>query len=130
MNENDNILLEQFFKEAAMPPLEDDGFSERVMQRLPRRSNWLVHLWTLFCVGVAMAIFIQTQGWKALVSYAMLFLTQVEVLVRTLPTMLDLSAIDLSGLMPQTSILEIVLSLMVLMVLSVIGLTRWVSRWA
>lgn len=130
MNENDNILLEQFFKEAAMPPLEDDGFSERVMQRLPRRSNWLVHLWTLFCVGVAMAIFIQTQGWKALASYAMLFLTQVEVLVRTLPTMLDLSAIDLSGLMPQTSILEIVLSLMVLMVLSVIGLTRWVSRWA
>lgn len=130
MNENDNILLEQFFKEAAMPPLEDDGFSERVMQRLPRRSNWLVHLWTLFCVGVAMAIFIQAQGWKTLVSYAMLFLTHVEVLVRTLPTMLDLSAIDLSGLMPQTSILEIVLSLMVLMVLSVIGLTRWVSRWA
>jgi len=130
MNENDNILLEQFFKEAAMPPLEDDGFSGRVMQRLPRRSNWLVHLWTLFCVGVAMAIFIQTQGWKALASYAMLFLTHVEVLVRTLPTMLDLSAIDLSGLMPQTSILEIILSLMVLMVLSVIGLTRWVSRWA
>lgn len=130
MNENDNILLEQFFKEAAMPPLEDDGFSERVMQRLPRRSNWLVHLWTLFCVGVAMAIFIQAQGWKTLASYAMLFLTHVEVLVRTLPTMLDLSAIDLSGLMPQTSILEIVLSLMVLMVLSVIGLTRWVSRWA
>lgn len=129
MNENDNILLEQFFKEAAAQQLEDDGFTQRVMQQLPGHTNWLSHLWTLFCVIVALGIFVLSQGWTTLASYAALFLTHVEVFVRTLPTLFDLSAIDLSGLMTQTSVWEILLSLAVLMVLSIIALTRWAIRW-
>ena len=117
MNENDNILLEQFFKEAAAQQLEDDGFTQRVMQQLPGRTNWLSHLWTLFCVIVALGIFVLSQGWTTLASYAALFLTHVEVFVRTLPTLFDLTAIDL------------LLSLAVLMVLSIIALTRWAIRW-
>ena len=35
MTDNENILLESFFKEAAQQQIEDNGFTERVMNSLP-----------------------------------------------------------------------------------------------
>ena len=141
MIENDNILLEQFFQEAATQQLEDNGFSERVSQAIERsavhtlRFNLYAHLWTLFCIVVAFAVFLFTQGWNVLVTYATVFLTNVEVFLRTLPVAFDPAVLvsQFSSLSPQSSVLSplftILLSFMVLMVFSIIGLTRWVSRW-
>ena len=141
MIENDNILLEQFFQEAAEQQLEDNGFSKRVSLAIERsavhtpRLNLYSHLWTLFCIAVAFVVFLLSQGWSVLVTYATLFLTNVEVFLRTLPV-----AFDPSSLVSQFSSLSLhssacstlsmlLLSVVVLMVLSVIGLTRWASRW-
>lgn len=131
MNENDNILIEQFFQEAAQQQIEDNGFSERVMAALPvRRINWLSHLWTVFCMTVAAIVFVLTQGWTVVLSHLAVFLTNVEVFFRTLPTMFDLSALGemSAGTMPSL-FLQILVALVVLVVLWIIGLTRWVSRW-
>lgn len=132
MNENDNILIEQFFQEAAQQQIEDNGFSERVMAALPvRRINWLSHLWTVFCMMVAAIVFFLTQGWTVVLSHLAVFLTNVEVFFRTLPTMFDLSALSemSAGTMPSL-LLQVLVALIVLVVLWIIGLTRWVSRWA
>ena len=44
INDNDR-LLQQFFSEAASQQIADNGFTERVMQRLPMRMNWFVRVW-------------------------------------------------------------------------------------
>ena len=38
MTDNENILLESFFKEAAQQQIEDNGFTERVMESLPSKT--------------------------------------------------------------------------------------------
>ena len=63
MIDNDERLLQQFFSEAANQKIEDNGFTERVMQQLAsanvQRSTFNVHrfskLWTIFCISVSMA---------------------------------------------------------------------------
>lgn len=129
MKENDNILLAQFFEEAARQQVADDGFSERVMAALPAEGRsarvvWLSHLWTLFCVAVAVLLFVLLQGWTALASYAVVLLTYAEVFVRTLPTPADF----FDGSM--VNVAQLLVSLVTLSALSVIGLTRWVLRRA
>lgn len=79
MNEDNELLLQQFFSEAARQQVADDGFTERVMRSLPRRTNWFARLWTLGCVMVFVVLFIVLRGWELLA-------VQLEVLVRTLPT--------------------------------------------
>ncbi len=130
MNENDNILIEQFFREAAVQQIEDNGFSERVMVAIgaQKRSTLCAQrLWTLFCIAVAVVVFFYLQDLTALVTQVVVFLTNVEVFLRILPTSFDLSMLTEGA--TATPLLTILLSLVVLMVLSVIGLTRWVSRW-
>lgn len=132
MNENDNILIEQFFQEAAQQQIEDNGFSERVMAALPvRRINWLSHLWTMFCIAVAAVVFVLTQGWTVVLSHLAVFLTNVEVFFRTLPTLFDLSMLsEVSQNTSASLFLDVLLALVVLLVLWIVGITRWVSRWA
>ena len=81
MIDNDERLLQQFFSEAAHQKIEDNGFTERVMQRLPvvRRSplNRFSRLWTLFCVSVFTVLFIVFHGWELLA-------VQFEVMLRTM----------------------------------------------
>ena len=43
MNDNENILIESFFKEAAQQQIEDNGFTERVMANLPAGKANLAH---------------------------------------------------------------------------------------
>ena len=81
IEENDDLLLQQFFAEAAQQEIEDNGFTERVMQQLPARQvysiKWFNRLWTLFCIVSFAVLFIVFRGWELLA-------VQLEVMVRTL----------------------------------------------
>ena len=94
MNDNENILIESFFKEAAQQQIEDNGFTERVMENLPAGKANLAHrltrLWTWFCVVLGGVLFFLLNGWDSLkASFNMLLsavLTGLEVFVTTAPT--------------------------------------------
>lgn len=91
MTGDNDKLLESFFQEAARQTIEDNGFSQRVMHRLPWRADRLARVWTVFCVALAVALFIYLRGGELLITY-------IEVFVRTLPTM-QLPQINLPMLM-------------------------------
>lgn len=94
MTDNENILIEDFFKQAAQQQIEDNGFTERVMQGLPDRKVNLVHrlsrLWTWFCLMVSIVLFFVLNGWDSLKSAVQMLLTTgltaVEVFITTAPT--------------------------------------------
>ena len=94
MTDNENILIEDFFKQAARQQIEDNGFTERVMQGLPVRNVNFVHLlsrlWTLFCLIVSIVLFFVLNGWDNLKSALQMLLTTgltaVEVFITTAPT--------------------------------------------
>lgn len=79
MTEDNDLLLRRFFAEAARQEIEDNGFTQRVMQRLPKRVNWFTRLWTASCILVALVLFTLFHGWELLA-------VQLEVFLRTLPT--------------------------------------------
>ena len=86
MIDNDERLLQQFFSEAANQQIEDNGFTERVMQRIEARhesSAIRLHifsrLWTIFCVSVFAVLFVVFHGWELLA-------VQFEVMLRTMAT--------------------------------------------
>ena len=72
MNDKDNILIEDFFKQAAMQQIEDNGFTERVMENLPDMHlatvRRLSRLWTAFCVVIGVVLFFVFGGWEVLQS--------------------------------------------------------------
>ena len=76
MTEDNDLLLQQFFSDAARQQIADNGFTERVMQRLPSRINWFNRLWTMFCIVVFAVLFVVRHGWE-------LLSVQLEVLLRT-----------------------------------------------
>lgn len=63
---NDDLLLQQFFGEAARQPVADNGFTQRVMQRLPQRADWFSRLWTAGCIAVFVVLFVVFRGWELL----------------------------------------------------------------
>lgn len=83
--EDNDLLLQQFFSEAAQQTIADDGFTERVMQRLPLTSHpsplisikAFSRLWTAFCMVVFAVLFVVFHGWELLA-------VELEVMVRTL----------------------------------------------
>ena len=79
MIDNNDLLLQQFFSEAASQQIEDNGFTERVMQRLPSRMNWFVRIWNTVCIVLFAGLFIAFRGWDLLA-------VQLEVMLRTLST--------------------------------------------
>ena len=103
MTDKDNLLIEDFFKQAAQQQVEDNGFTERVMasidnaqlsihnyQFTKERGKLLSILWTCFCVSVALALFILLGGWESLKTTMMVWmttaLTSLEVFFTTAPT--------------------------------------------
>ena len=94
MTDNENILLESFFKEAAQQQIEDNGFTERVMNSLPSaevsREHRMARLWTWFCLFVGLALFLVLGCWESLKDSMMVLFaagaTSVEVLLTTIPT--------------------------------------------
>jgi hypothetical protein len=88
MIDKDERLLQQFFSEAANQKIADDGFTERVMQRIEAESKLqtsairlqtLTRLWTIFCVSVFAILFVVFHGWELLA-------VQFEVMLRTMAT--------------------------------------------
>ena len=77
MNEDNDLLLQQFFSAATQQQIADDGFTERVMRRLPTRINWFVRLWTWFCITAFIVLFVMFRGWELLAVH-------LEVMLRTL----------------------------------------------
>ena len=79
MIEDNDRLLQQFFSEAASQQIEDNGFTERVMQRLPSRMNWFVRIWNTVCIVLFAVLFVVFRGWDLLA-------VQLEVMLRTMST--------------------------------------------
>lgn len=94
MTDKDNLLLEDFFKQAAQQQIEDNGFTKRVMENLPVSQQEKAHrmslLWTAFCVVLGVVLFFLAGGWQMLVGAVAqvlrLTLTWLEVLIMTAPT--------------------------------------------
>ena len=86
MDMTDNELLEQLFRPMREMQIEDDGFTDRVMQQIElqespavagtaaRNSSLftlhsslstkrLAHLWTALCIAIAVVLFIVMRGW-------------------------------------------------------------------
>ena len=102
MSDKDDILISKFFKEAALQQIEDNGFTDRVMERVEQassdvvfitmlRSRRLCRLWTLFCVVAGVLLFLLLNGCQlvttALASVPHMLLTALEVFLITAPTM-------------------------------------------
>lgn len=58
LNENDDLLVRSFFA-ANTPEIADDGFTERVMRRLPSPAMRLNRIWTVIC-GLAGIVWLLT----------------------------------------------------------------------
>ena len=93
MTDKDNIMIEDFFKQAAQQQIEDNGFTERVMQNLPEtvsKSHRLSLLWTLFCVALGVVIFFIFGGWNLVqlgwMGALRMVATSMEVFMVTAPT--------------------------------------------
>ena len=92
MTDKDNIILEDFFKQAAQQQIEDNGFTERVMQNLPKTNTVrrLSRLWSLFCILVGAGLFFAFGGWQVLQGLFFgglrMLLGWLEVFMVTAPT--------------------------------------------
>ena len=93
MTDNDNLLIENFFKQAAQQQIEDNGFTERVMEQIAQTkpsTRRMSILWTWSCVIIALVLFILLGGWESLKATMMVWmttaLTSLEVLITTAPT--------------------------------------------
>ena len=93
MIDNDKYLAD-LFKQAAQQQIEDNGFTERVMQNLPDTQivtlRRLSRLWSLFCILVAMGLFFAFGGWQVLTGLfyggLRMLLGWLEVVAITAPT--------------------------------------------
>lgn len=63
MMENDDKLLKQFFSENKQE-IADNGFSRRVMHRLPSHSKRIYRIWDFCCFAVAAALFVALDGFQ------------------------------------------------------------------
>ena len=85
--------LAEIFKQAAQQQIEDDGFTERVMQNLPEKAvsvRRLSRLWSLFCILVGIGLFFAFGGWQVLQGLfyggLRMLLGWLEVFAMTAPT--------------------------------------------
>ena len=67
MTETDNQLLKQFFSEARRQTVADNGFTERVVQRLPDRALRQSRCWTACCVALGLVLFVVFKGWQPVI---------------------------------------------------------------
>lgn len=92
----DDALLEQFFAPAREQQMADNGFTERVMHRLPDRAMQLSRLWTLCCLVVGIVFigaFLLLQGWLPVVLWLNNIVHESFVHVRPLPLFLTMGAL-------------------------------------
>lgn len=80
MTDSNEQLLKEFFRPMAELQIEDNGFTERVMNSLPERQSlkWS-RLWTMFCVVSFVVLFFLLNGFETVFAGLLAFL-------RTAPT--------------------------------------------
>ena len=89
---DNNQFLDDLFKQAAQQQIEDNGFTERVMQNLPKTDTVrrLSRLWSLFCILVGLGLFFAFGGWQVLQGLfyggLRMLLGWIEVFALTAPT--------------------------------------------
>ena len=91
---DNNQFLDDLFKQAAQQQIEDNGFTERVMQNLPEAKTDVVRklsrLWSLFCILIGVGIFFAFGGWQVLQGLFFgglrMLLGWLEVFALTAPT--------------------------------------------
>ena len=89
---DNNQFLDDLFKQAAQQQIEDNGFTERVMQNLPKTDTVrrLSRLWSLFCILVGVGSFFAFGGWQLLQNLFFgglrMLLGWIEVFAITAPT--------------------------------------------
>lgn len=66
-DKNDDILVRKFFSDNRIEVC-DDGFSKRVMRRLPNRTRCISRIWTAVCCVAGLLIFLTNKGFSVLVS--------------------------------------------------------------
>ena len=103
MTDKDKIMIDDFFegrndlaeifKQAAQQQVEDNGFTERVMQNLPTgtvTARRLSNLWSLFCILVGLGLFFAFGGLQVLqglfIGGLRMLLGWLEVFAITAPT--------------------------------------------
>ena len=91
---DNNQFLDDLFKQAAQQQIEDNGFTERVMQNLPEAKTDVVRklsrLWSLFCILIGVGLFFAFGGWQVLQGLFFgglrMLLGWIEVFAITAPT--------------------------------------------
>ena len=91
---DNNQFLDDLFKQAAQQQIEDNGFTERVMQNLPDTKSVVIRrlsrLWSLFCILVGVGLFFAFGGWQVLQGLFFgglrMLLGWLEVFALTAPT--------------------------------------------
>ena len=91
---DNNQFLDDLFKQAAQQQIEDNGFTERVMQNLPDTKSVVIRrlsrLWSLFCILVGAGLFFAFGGWQVLQGLFFgglrMLLGWIEVFAITAPT--------------------------------------------
>lgn len=66
MKETDDNLVRTFFAEHKQE-IPDNGFSRRVMRRLPYRTGLLIKVWSIFVTVLAIILFLAFDGFQAIV---------------------------------------------------------------
>ncbi len=61
MQENDDKLIEQFLS-TGKKEVADNGFTQRVMHRLPDRAHRLSQVWSVCCFTLAAVLFVRLDG--------------------------------------------------------------------
>lgn len=91
--EFDNV--DKFLRNASFN-VEDNGFSDRVLQSLPRHAEWerkLQRIWQLVCLTAAIII-----GWWT--NVLDIFMTDLKVFFHTLPLNYDVQELFLMATLP------------------------------
>lgn len=78
MTDKDDILINKFFAEQKQT-IEDNGFSHKVMRRLPSKASRYSRIWSSICIVAALLLFVACHGFKLIVN-------ALDVVLRTAPT--------------------------------------------
>jgi hypothetical protein len=93
MNDNDDKLLEQFFSEKKQT-IADNGFSARVMHRLPGRNNKLASILASFGIILSIILFFLFDGIHVILGF---FRDVFVSVIQNNATTLDLKTLAIAG---------------------------------
>ena len=66
MTARDEELVKHFFEEHQVD-IADDGFTSRVMNQLPERTQWLNRIWTVICLTFGIVLAVVTRAWQSII---------------------------------------------------------------